>query len=220
MKLDLHIHTIYSHDSLLRPEVLIKIARKRNLDGIAVTDHDTVKGGLRTKALAPSGFLVIPGAEIKTEMGEIIGLFIEEEIKSRLFYEVIYEITGQGGICILPHPYRNNYQNPEKLIDGVDALEVMNARTPRYLNEKARRLAESHSKPKVGGSDAHHGFEIGRVYTCIPGNELTDRNDIFSHGVEIRGSEFPRYLNMISVCTGKIIRQGRRILNGSDKRFT
>ena len=211
MKLDLHIHSIYSYDSFLRPELLIKIARKRDLDGIAVTDHNTIKGGIRTRAIAPKGFLVIPGAEIKTEKGEIIGLFIEEEITSRLFDDVKNDIIEQGGITILPHPYRNKHYNPEELIDSVDALEVMNARTSPFLNEKALRLAEKYSKPKIGGSDAHNRFEIGRVYTNIPGNDLSDRRDIYKSDIEIIGSEIPQLLRTMNNGIGKVIRQSRSI---------
>ena len=211
MKLDLHVHSIYSYDSFLRPELLIKIAKKHHLDGIAVTDHNTIKGGLRTRAIAPEGFLVIPGAEIKTEKGEVIGLFLEEEITSRLFDAVKKEIIEQGGITILPHPYRNKYFNPEGLIDAVDALEVMNARTSPTLNEKALRLAEKYSKPKIGGSDAHNRFEIGRVYTNIPGNELSDRHDIYKIDTEIVGSEIPRFMRTMNKGIGKVIGQSRSI---------
>jgi predicted metal-dependent phosphoesterase TrpH len=211
MKLDLHVHSIYSYDSFLRPELLIKIAKKRNLDGIAVTDHNTIKGGLRTRAIAPKGFLVIPGAEIKTEKGEIIGLFIEEEITSRLFDEVKKEIMAQEGITLLPHPYRNKYCDPERLMDSIDALEVLNARTSPSLNDKALRLAEKYSKPKIGGSDAHYRFEIGRVYTKIPGNDLLDRRDILKADVEIIGSEIPPYMRIMNKGMGKVVKQSRRI---------
>jgi predicted metal-dependent phosphoesterase TrpH len=211
MKLDLHVHSIYSYDSVLQPEMLIKIAKKHHLDGIAVTDHNTIRGGIRTRAIAPDDFLVIIGTEIKTEKGEIIGLFIEEEITSRLFNEVKNKIIEQGGIVILPHPYRNKLYDPAGLVDNVDALEVMNARTSPGLNEKALQLAKKYSKPKVGGSDAHNRFEIGTVYTNVPGDELLDRRDIYKNDVEIVGSETPQYLRAMNIGIGKIIRHSRSI---------
>lgn len=211
MKLDLHVHSIYSYDSFLRPEMIIKTARQRHLDGIAVIDHNTIKGGLRTRSIAPEGFLVIPGIEVKTEKGEIIGLFVEEEISSRVFDEVIEEIVEQGGITVLPHPYRNKYQNPEKLVQSVNAIEVLNARTSPLLNNNALRLAEKYSKAKIGGSDAHHWFEIGQVYTNIAVHEISDPSDIYKKAVGIVGSEIPRYRRKICTGLGKIIGQSRWI---------
>jgi predicted metal-dependent phosphoesterase TrpH len=217
MRLDLHVHSIYSADSFLRPEMIIKIARKCHLDGIAVTDHNTLKGGLRTRSIAPKDFLVIPGTEIKTEKGEIIGLFIEEEISSRIFDEVVKEIKEQGGITILPHPYRNSCQNPEELVQLVDAVEIMNARTSPLLNKNAFRLAEKYSKAKTGGSDAHHWFEIGQVYTNISGNEISDKSDIWKNTVEIVGSELPLYKRKLSTGIGKIIQYSRCIRRMPDE---
>jgi hypothetical protein len=197
--------------------MLIKIAKKRNLDGIAVTDHNTIKGGLRSRAIAPEGFLVIPGAEIKTEKGEIIGLFIEEEIKSRIFEEVRNEIIEQGGITILPHPFRNRYCNPEELINLIDVIEVMNARTSPSLNEKALHMAEKYSKPRIGGSDAHNRFEIGRVYTNIPGHDLSDIHQIFQKDVEIIGSEIPQFLRSMNNGIGKVIKRSRSVFKIPDE---
>lgn len=213
MNIDLHTHSMYSSDSGLRPETLIKIARKKHLDGIAVTDHNTIKGGIRTRSIAPDDFLVIPGTEIRTEKGEIIGLFVEEEITAGIFEEVRERIVDQGGIVVLPHPYRNNSRDPADLVNTVDALEVMNARTSPSLNEKALLLAEKFQKPKVGGSDAHTIFEIGRAYTYIPGDELLDRNDILKANVSIGGFETPRSVRVLSAGFGKMIRKTRKIFN-------
>jgi predicted metal-dependent phosphoesterase TrpH len=138
-------------------------------------------------------------------------LFIEEEISSRIFDEVIEEIVEQGGMTVLPHPYRNKYHNPEGLVQSVDSIEVMNARTSPLLNENALRLAEKYLKVKVGGSDAHNRFEIGQVYTNIAGNEISDRNDICKKDAVIVGSEIPHYRRKISTGIGTIIRHSRRI---------
>ncbi len=82
MMFDLHIHSKYSHDSYLSPPQIIKIAEKRGLDGIAITDHNTLKGGIETSKINnKDDFIVIVGSEIKTEYGDVIGLFLNEEIK-------------------------------------------------------------------------------------------------------------------------------------------
>src|SRR5262249_29889549 len=84
--IDFHVHTSFSHDCATSPATVIELARRRGLDGIAVTDHETEEGGLATvEANRHQDFLVIPGAEIKTDLGDLIGLFLTHAIKSRKF---------------------------------------------------------------------------------------------------------------------------------------
>ena len=99
MKIDCHCHTIYSkhwfwgYDSLNKPRNLIKAAIKNGLDGIAVTDHNNVKGSLETKKVAKSfkGFKVITGSEINTLEGEVIGLGIKKDVPKALSIEEAVE---------------------------------------------------------------------------------------------------------------------------------
>ena len=169
-KYDLHIHSKYSYDSVLEPKKILKIAKKRGLDGIAITDHNTIKGGLKVKHLnGDTYFHVIVGAEIKTEYGDIIGLFLNKEINSKNFIEVIEEIKSQGGLCVLPHPYRK-LKIAEKSIHLVDCVEVFNARSLCCENKKAFELAKKFNKPMTAGSDAHLFFEIGRGITLFKGD--------------------------------------------------
>lgn len=85
MKYDLHVHSKYSVDGYVEPEVIVKTAQKRGLSGVAVTDHNTIKGGLKAKKYETEDLRVIVGSEIETNRGEVIGLFLSEEIKSHLF---------------------------------------------------------------------------------------------------------------------------------------
>jgi len=67
-------------DSFMRPEKVVKVARRIGLNGIAITDHDTIAGGLSAqKANKDSGFLVIIGCEVKSDCGDIIGLFCKRK---------------------------------------------------------------------------------------------------------------------------------------------
>ncbi len=167
MILDLHIHSKYSFDSILEPEKIIEVAKKRDLDGIAITDHNTIKGGVEAEKInKDQDFLVIVGSEISTEIGDITGLFLNEEIKSRNSMEVIEEIKEQGGIVVLPHPYKGHKLNDE-LISSVDVIESFNSRTGRYENFFAEELAEKYKKPTIAGSDAHFESEIGMAKTLI-----------------------------------------------------
>ncbi|MDN5339310.1 MAG: hypothetical protein PWQ30_419 [Euryarchaeota archaeon] len=160
---DSHTHSNYSHDSLMRPERILKQAKKMGLTGVAITDHDTIRGSLEAKRLEKEiGVTVITGVEVLTDSGDIIGLFVNEEIRSRRWGEVIDEIREQGGVAILPHPYRE-HQNVSELAKAVDLVEIWNARSTVEQNERAVQLARELQKPGLYGSDAHTYAEIGNV---------------------------------------------------------
>ena len=109
MIIDFHTHTHHSYDSLMKPEKIIRIARARGLDGIVTCDHNTIKGGLEVQKVNNNkNFIVIVGAEIETDVGDIIGIFLTKEIESRNFDNVVREIKQQGVKVILSHPYKNH----------------------------------------------------------------------------------------------------------------
>lgn len=166
MKLDLHVHSKYSMDSRLEIKEIIKTAKQRGLDGIAVVDHDTIQGGIETRKLAGKDFTVIVGAEIRTTKGEVIGYFLEEEIYQREFYEVVEAIKAQNGIVCVPHSFdgiRKYSLNPDdEMARCLDAIEVFNSRCMLdEANEKALRFARKHGLSMTAGSDAHTAREIG-----------------------------------------------------------
>ena len=191
MKFDLHIHSKYSYDSFLSPEKIIRIAKKKGLDGIAITDHNTIKGGMEAcKINKNKDFQVIVGAEMKTEYGDIIGLFLEDEIRTRMFEEVIEEIKSQDGLSVLAHPFRQ-YKNPEGIVDRVDLVEAFNARSRKADNERACELAKKLKKSVIAGSDAHLSFEIGKGRTIV-NSEV--KGELKKGETEIEGDESNYYL--------------------------
>lgn len=211
---DLHIHSRYSYDSFLRPETIIRVAKKKGLNGVAVTDHGTIKGGLATKEVNDdTGFIVIVGTEIETEFGDVLGLFLEREIESRRFPEVCKEIREQGGLAVLAHPYRKGKVLPEDLFGYIDFVEGFNARSPRGLNVKAQELAEKYRVPVIAGSDAHLPFEIGRGRTILNGDVDALRH---SEGViSVEGSESNYYLvHGLSILMEQFKRVKNRYLSG------
>ena len=168
MKYDMHIHSKYSSDGVLEPEKIVKIATKMGLNGIAITDHNTIKGGLKAKKYENKDFTVIVGSEIMTERGEIIGLFLEEEVKSKDVQEVISEIKEQNGIIIIPHPFdelRHSAFHPtEEDAKFIDCIEGFNSRCVyQKYNEKAVDFAMKHNLMIAAGSDAHFANEIGNA---------------------------------------------------------
>jgi predicted metal-dependent phosphoesterase TrpH len=71
MGFDLHIHSIYS-DGTLTPRELVAEARRKGLDGIALTDHDTVDGlAEAVQAAQEAKFCLIPGIELTTDYGKV-----------------------------------------------------------------------------------------------------------------------------------------------------
>lgn len=211
--LDLHVHSIYSRDSILQPERIIKLSKKRGLSGIAITDHNTMAGVIKMKSLAGDDFTIIPGSEISTDKGDVIGLFLNENIRSRRFIDVIDDIKDQGGISVLPHPYKNKLADPADLIRNVDMVEVMNARISTKLNEKANILSKKFGKSIVAGSDAHTSFEIGRVRLILTGEQTFNNSEdirkyLLNGNVNVRGTASPFHIRMLSAGIGKYNKAG------------
>ena len=172
MIFDLHIHSKYSFDSMSDPKKIIKYAKKKGLDGIAITDHNTIEGGLETSKINKDlDFLVIAGAEISTELGDVTGLFLNEEIESKRCVEVIEEIKAQGGIIVLPHPFRG-HKNIAEISKYIDLIEVFNSRCSFEENKKAEELAKKLKKKVIVGSDAHSLREIGFATISFEGKNL------------------------------------------------
>lgn len=174
MKIDLHNHTLCSKDCCSSYDAIVRAVQRSGLDGIAVTDHNELRGALELQQRAP--FLVIPGEEIKTSRGEIIGLFLKERIPPGLEpLETVRQIHEQGGVTYVPHPFdeiRGSRIQRDALDDvapHIDILEVFNARNalPRY-NARALDYARLHGLLAGAGSDAHTLGEYGHGHVDIP----------------------------------------------------
>jgi predicted metal-dependent phosphoesterase TrpH len=168
MKYDLHTHSRYSSDGFLDPKKMVKTALKKGLSGIAITDHNTIKGGLKAKKYETKDFQVIVGSEITTERGEVIGLFLSEEIRSETFIDIVNEIRAQNGVVVIPHPFdgvRSTAVHPDKKdIKFIDHLEVFNSRCILHsYNEEAAKFASAHGLKTIAGSDCHFLNELGKA---------------------------------------------------------
>lgn len=177
MRYDLHIHTRYSSCSNLKPENILRRAKEKGLDGIAVTDHNSIRGALETSALNKDRYFeVIIGEEIDTDKGEVLAYHIKEEIKPGKFEKVVKEIKKQGGIAVIAHPYAVGLIGRKKatidaVVKDIDAIEGFNARSFfAFENIQAQIKAREMDLPMTAGSDAHFAFEIGRAYTEFEGD--------------------------------------------------
>jgi len=180
-KADFHMHTKYSMDSALTPEDIVKRCLELGINCIAVSDHGTVEGGLRTREIAP--FPVIVAEEILTTHGEIMGLFLTESIPSGIEVEdAIERIKAQGGLVNVPHAF--DVMRPsalggkilERIKKDVDVIEVFNARVvlPIY-NKQAVNFAKKNNLPGTAGSDSHTLNELGHAWVEMP--EFTGKED-------------------------------------------
>jgi predicted metal-dependent phosphoesterase TrpH len=174
IKADLHIHTCYSIDCLSPLEQIVERCLELGINCIAVADHNTIAGALKLRGIAP--FKVIVAEEVLTPVGEIMGLFLSEEVPKGLSpQEAISRIRSQGGLVAIPHPFgRSLPWNANKLtstevLSQVDIIETFNSRTP-FPNSIARagKLAKEQGKVASAGSDAHTLGEIGRAYVEMP----------------------------------------------------
>jgi len=174
IRIDLHTHTHFSADSSAKMEAIIAAVKRRELDAIAVTDHNRIEGALRLRDIAP--FTVVVGEEIRTSEGEIIGLFLSAEVPAMLSpEETIARIKDQGGVVYVPHPFDRVRPSHLKeaalyrIVDHIDAVEVINSRTTLpWDNRRAERFCETYGLRRGAGSDAHLPREIGQAWVEMP----------------------------------------------------
>ena len=173
LRVDLHTHTHYSPDGITSPQRFVDACQRKGITCVAVTDHNTIQGALAVQKVAP--FRVIVGEEIRSAEGEIIGLFLTEDVPPGLSArETIERIRAQSGLVSLPHPldrFRGGVgaERLAQLAPLVDIVEVMNARTTLGRdNDGAARLADEHGLVGVAVSDAHSPWEMGRAYVEAP----------------------------------------------------
>ncbi len=168
LRVDLHLHSDFSHDGKSSLDELVARARACGLDRIALTDHNTIEGALNLVQMEPE--LAIAGEEIKTLEGEVIGLFITSRVSPFLAAEDAMDlIHGMGGLTYLPHPLdrrRSNFR-PERVVDlasRVDIIETFNPWCDAAANQAAARLADELGKVTATGSDSHSADELGRSW--------------------------------------------------------
>ncbi len=176
LKIDLHVHTCYSCDGITTPKEVVAYAKRQGLDGVAITDHDTVDGAL--KLLRNPDLIIIPGIEITTSEGHVLALNITNPIPSYLgSTETIERIHEAGGLAAAAHPVTllKGFKSTD-IILNFDAIEVINSSAfPFSLSTHlSRRLAVRLKLPQIAGSDAHYGPEIGFAYTLINADPEVD----------------------------------------------
>lgn len=174
LKMDSHIHSEYSSDSNSKIDDILKIAKSKNIDIIAISDHNTVDGTSEVvKKTRNTDILAIPSIEISSTLGHILGFGCEESVPRDLSpQDTIDRIHDLGGLAIIPHPYcfyrhgllcKSDYEDLK-----IDAIETKNARfIVGYCNNKAKNLSKKENIPSLGASDAHYFKFVGDCYSLI-----------------------------------------------------
>lgn len=174
LKVDLHMHTHFSPDSGAPSRSIVARCIKTGLNYIAVTDHNTIRGALEVQSIAP--FPVIIGEEVKSSAGDIIGLFLKEEVPKGLSpMDTVDAIKSQGGLVMVPHPFDRvrpsaiKYEALQEILPHVDIMEAFNCHNLfRRDNEKAAAFIREHHLIAAAVSDSHTPLELGRTYMEVP----------------------------------------------------
>ena len=203
IRAEFHCHTVYSPDSLVELEALLKTCDERGIDKIAITDHGSMQGAIKAHKMAPER--VIVAEEIATFEGEILGYFMTEEIPQGLpAVEVVRRLRGQGAFISLAHPFDPHRswwteKTLDQILPYVDGLEVFNARCLREeYNKEAYIFALEYGKALMAGSDAHTLKELGRATMTMPRFDDAEGLRAATREATISGELSGLYVHMVS----------------------
>jgi hypothetical protein len=178
LKMDMHVHSAFSLDSLLDVDRIFSSFKKTGILP-CICDHNSLKGSIHFGRLLKqdnSDFPIIYGEEISTRDGELVGLFLSTEIPPGMSArETMDQIHDQGGLAVVPHPfdrYRHHVLNKQVMDIHITDLDIIEGYNSRNLipddNLRAVNYARLHNKPVSCGSDAHTFYELGKTYLELP----------------------------------------------------
>ncbi|MEM2944659.1 MAG: PHP domain-containing protein [Methanomassiliicoccales archaeon] len=169
-----HVHTNRSVDSFMPMKYVMKYCKKKNIRLIAMCEHNYLMPSSERKALEKEyGVRIMPAIEYATNYGDIIAMGTEEFSKTRECTELIEFIKHQGGLIILPHPYRGHALNKIPM-EKIDLIETFNGRCSNKENMAAINLASHLEKIGIAGCDAHFPWELGLAMNEIDVNFAED----------------------------------------------
>ena len=204
---DLHMHSRYSDGLGTIPDILAFIGQRRELDVVALTDHDTIEGALRARELAwkqHARFEVIVGEEVSTREGHLLTLFIERRIPPGLSVEQSIALAHeQGGLAIIAHPFNRVFRHSiqREVVDRLtyapseaqpDGIETLNG---SFAGIGSSHLAMARNRqrygwPETGSSDAHTISAIGCAFTWFEGSTAADLRAALLNGATLPGGRF------------------------------
>lgn len=205
MILDLHNHTRWSFDCSMDPAKVVRVARSRGLDGIAITDHGEIEGAREARRAAGGDLLVILGEEIDTSAGDVLGLFLQERIVEPDPVEAIRAIHEQGGIAILAHPFTKSLTVDDRVARALDGCEGFNARhstVPSIEGSEAEprvaAFAREYDLSLTAGSDAHFYRELARARTIVSAATLDEAREQIRRGNTVMSGRRSSPFNLLA----------------------
>jgi predicted metal-dependent phosphoesterase TrpH len=200
MKADLHIHTNFSYDAVSSPKEVVDSALKKGIQCICITDHGQVKGAVAAMKYAfDKDILVVPGIEILSLSGDVLGINVKKIIPNGLsLEETVLRIEKQGGLAVVPHPFAwpaiaGFWGDYKKMASsGITGVEACNASVIfPFSNNKALAFSKESNLSFTAGSDAHRADFIGRGYIETSNLISSEKNlleKILERKAEIKGS--------------------------------
>lgn len=195
VRVDFHVHSIGSPDSLSKGEDLYERAKKLGLGKLIITDHNSTKTVFELQKAHP-GF-VIAGEEILTTSGEILAIFVKEELPKGIEpLEAFKRLKEQNAFISLSHPYapmRHGWTEAEmeEYLPYLDAIEIANARNLPEMNLSAAGFAAKHGLCGTAGSDAHGLSELGAMGLSLPDFNTADELREAIRSSSVFGKESP-----------------------------
>ncbi len=201
-KADLHIHSMVSDGMASVPEIMAYVQENTDLDLIAITDHDGVRGSLQALEWVEKHpncrFKVVFGTEITASLGRhLLAYFFKPPYptepfpKLRSYRGTIRLVQEMGGIVAIPHPTvmwtpSAGYQHIKWMLRqgiAIQGIEVCNAAIGARGNKaKIREFNKrDFGMAELGGSDAHHLVQVGAGYTAFKGHLPADLERAIAH---------------------------------------
>jgi len=206
-KADLHIHSARGDGMATVSQILEYVEHETDLDLIAITDHDDIRGGLEARELAAQRnyrFDVLAGLEITTLEGHLLAYNVHTPFRMmRPLDATLRKIHEQGGFCVVPHPMSwltrsiglNGlrrilaHPDPQVYFDGIEIINPSIA--GRVTHQKTRRLNRAEFRlPETAGSDSHTLSLVGTAYTQFPGHTADDYRQALEASATKAGGHF------------------------------
>jgi len=183
MLIDLHVHSHHTTGCTLAPRSLVRRAKEVGLDGVVLTDLNTLEGLEEIRSAGrEEGLLALCGLELATDRGHYLCFFPDPSrtpAPPQIFgsampwpvRDVLAKVREMGGVVVAAHPYDKTIERPSGdvifTLDGLCAIEGLNARRKGPANDLAIEAADHMSLPCVGASGAHELSDIGKAATLF-----------------------------------------------------
>ena len=173
----MHIHTHFSPCSIIKIPQLLQRAKKVGIDGICITDHNSIASKSVLEKIADySGLFVIVGVEYTTSYGDFLVYGPVDYIPGKMDAKNLFKwVQKEGGVTVAAHPFRKDRPVDPDVLHLAKIIESVNGRNNPAENALCKNWIKKYGNElkEIGGSDAHTVEEIGQVVTVFKRNIYT-----------------------------------------------